>query len=92
MRAQIAINQRKEMTLEKELKEAISRNGGQMGDDQAEQIRNEILDMSRKLREFEAETERMQGDFTRNETIFKESKNYVGDIQEKIRKAHRENE
>ena len=34
----------------------------------------------------------MQGDFTRNETIFKESKNYVGDIQDKIRKAHQENE
>ncbi len=48
--------------------------------------------MSRKLREFEAETERMHGDFSRNETIFKESKNYVGDIQDKIRKAHQENE
>ena len=59
MRAQIAINQRKEMALEKEPKETIAKNGGQMQDEQVESIRTEILEMSRKLREFEAETERM---------------------------------
>jgi hypothetical protein len=47
------------MALEKELKETIAKNGGQMQDEQVESIRTEILEMSRKLREFEAETERM---------------------------------
>lgn len=41
--------------------------------------------MSRRIRELEGESERIQGDFERNETIFKESKNYVRDVQEKLR-------
>ena len=92
LRAQVHINQRKEMDLERELKDAITRNGGSMGNDQADQIRNEILDMSRRIRELEGESERIQGDFERNETIFKESKNYVGDVQDKLRQANQENE
>ena len=48
--------------------------------------------MSRRIRELEGESERIQGDFERNETIFKESKNYVGDVQDKLRQANQENE
>ena len=36
--------------------------------------------------------ERLQGDFQNNETIFKESKNYVTEMQEKLRRINQQNE
>ena len=45
LRAQITINQRKVLELEQELKEAVAKNGGSMGQGGADQIRGEILDM-----------------------------------------------
>ena len=67
--------------MEGDLKEAMSKNGGSMGAGGADQIRTEILDMQSQVRSIEGEMERLQGDFQNSETIFKESKNYVTEIQ-----------
>ena len=59
LRAQITLNQRKVMELEHELQETLAKNGGSMGQGGADQLRNEILDMQRQVREIDAEMERL---------------------------------
>lgn len=48
--------------------------------------------MQRKVREIEGEQERLQGDFMSNETAFKESRNYMTQVQDQLRKANMDNE
>ena len=48
-----------------------------MGKSTADQIRQEIIDMNRQMREIEADMERLQGDFDSNKEAFKTSKEYV---------------
>lgn len=76
------------LELEQELKEAVAKNGGSLGQGGADQIRTEILDMQGQVRAIEGEMERLQGDFQNNETIFKESKNYVTEMQDKLRRVN----
>ena len=38
--------------------------------------------MQRSVREIEGEQERLQGDFMQNESAFKESRNYMTQVQE----------
>ena len=48
--------------------------------------------MQGQVRAIDGEMERLSGDFTNNETIFKESKNYVTEMQEKLRNINMQNE
>lgn len=89
--AQITINNRKAMELERELQETIAHYGGNQGSG-VEALRQEILDMQRQTRECEAQIESMQGDFVRNKTIFEESKNYVEQLHQNLRDVNEDNE
>lgn len=47
------------MELEHELQETLAKNGGSMSQGGADQLRNEILDMQRQVREIEGDMERL---------------------------------
>lgn len=46
-----------------------------------DRLRAEIQSMFNEIRDCNAEIENLQGNFVKNEAIFKQSKNYTSDIQ-----------
>ena len=58
------------MELENDLQLVNEQNGGIMGMTGAESMRQEITGMQTEIRQIENKMEKMQGDFTTNETIF----------------------
>lgn len=57
-----------------------------------DRLRSEIQGMFNEIRDCNTEIESLQSNFAQNDTIFKQSKNYVGELQKKIREISEANE
>ena len=89
---QIQINQRKMISLETELKEAVSKHGASHGPGGADAIVEEILQMKQEARMLAEEMDLIEIDAKKKETVFGENKNYVKELQEQVTEVRTKNE
>ena len=92
VKAQIMVVNRKIGELENEMDHIAARSGGVRGQDSADMINNEIIEMKKQIREAEGEMERLTFDFENNDQMFKSSQKVMENIHEQIREATLENE
>lgn len=71
LRAQLTVNHREVQKLQNELAAQQERNNGTHGPGQVDKMRNDIQACLSAVGETTREIERLQGDFSSNENIFK---------------------
>jgi chromosome segregation ATPase len=92
LRAQLVTNQKETFRLENEARRIRTMTGGDKGGAGLANLKGNIQDMYAQIRQATVEMETLQGSFVKNEFIFKESKNYIGELQTTIRQVSGENE
>jgi len=80
------------ISLETELKEAVSKHGASHGPGGADAIVEEILQMKQEARMLAEEMDLIEIDAKKKETVFGENKNYVKELQEQVTEVRTKNE
>ena len=92
LRAQITLNQKKVLSLENELKTVQANSRGPAGQGGADQLKLEILDMQKEVREIAADLDDLQAKDQTNSTILKESHNYITELEQQKREVVQKNQ